>query len=60
MLIVKDKDGLEGMEKKIIYELKELLGDIQIKVNFVNKIAPEASGRFRFVKSCSFNKLMDD
>jgi len=43
---------------KLTRALKDILGEIQVRLNFVKKIPPETSGKFRFVKSCSYFDLV--
>ncbi|MFC2092177.1 phenylacetate--CoA ligase family protein [Elusimicrobiota bacterium] len=59
VLIVQDKNK-KFNKNDLMKILKSIFGEIQIRINIVKRIQPEASGKFRFVKSCSYMDLMNN
>jgi phenylacetate-CoA ligase len=57
-LLVVEKDAGETDLKNLEESVRDLLGDeMNIRVRLVSTIKPEVSGKFRFVKSASFQKF---
>jgi phenylacetate-CoA ligase len=51
-IVVPNKLWTDESEQKIIQGLKSRLGEnVEVKVNLVDVIAPEASGKYRYVVS---------